>query len=172
MWLLSGILDGKNNRSAYFDVGVQYALNDDTALKINPAFALGFDSLNAKEGAEHEPFFVDIQIPVGIMYFPFIDTAYTLPVFFALSVTPGMYFLSDSDGSPLKYFSIGALLEAGYQRRLSYNWILTVSIGVARMFSILLPEVKDIIPRYNLYSPWPIDSGFSPRFRVALGYWL
>jgi hypothetical protein len=167
MWILSGVFDDNNNRSVYFDVGFQYALGEGTALKVNPAFAVGLDPLNKKENAADADVFLDIELPVGIMSFPVSD----IPAFFAISLTPGVYCLFDDDGPAAKYFSMGALIEFGYQFRLSNSLAFTTSLGFSRMFPIPLSEKKDTIPRYNLYSPWTKDSWVSPRIRLALGFW-
>jgi hypothetical protein len=175
MWLLSGALEEENNKSAYFDVGIQRAITDDFAIKVNPAFAFGLDARNAKADAAKEPYFLDVEIPVGFISFPFIEKS-RVPFFWGISVTPGAYLLfDDSGGSPLKYLSVGALAEVGFQFRWAYSVTLTVSVGVSRTFAIPLTE-EDIVPRYYLYSPgleewldgWPV----APRLRLALGFYL
>jgi hypothetical protein len=175
MWLLSGALEEENNKSVYIDVGIQWAITDDLAIKIDPAFAFGFDVGNPKEDAEKEPYFLDVEIPIGFVAFPFIEKS-SVPFFWGISMTPGAYLIfGDSGTSPLKYFSVGALVEVGFQFRWAYSVTLTVSVGVSRTFAIPLTE-EDIKPRYNLYSPgleewldgWPV----SPRLRLALGFYL
>ena len=67
--------------------------------------------------------------------------------------------------------SIGALAEIGYQIKLPNYMAITPSIGVARIFAIPMQDGVYTTPHYSLYSPWPMDTVVSPRFRLAFGFW-
>jgi hypothetical protein len=165
MWLLSGLVDGNNNRSVYFDIGFQFYVTPDLAIKINPAVSVGFTGETAFSDTPN--WFLEVQLPVGIMWFPVTRG----PVFVGISLTPGYYhrFIDAGDEA---FVSIGALVEVGYQFKLTNYMVLTPSIGVARVFPIAMQGGAYASPHYNLFSPWPLDSPVSPRVRLALGFWI
>jgi hypothetical protein len=168
MWVLSSLADANNNRSVYFDMGVQFAVADGLAIRINPAFSIGFTGETAFSDAQTQ--FFDAQLPIGLMCFPVTD----VPAFFAISLTPGYYHASnDADDDVATFVSIGAIVEIGYQLKLTDQLVFTPSIGVARVYPIPIGhDGAYTAPHYNLFSPWPMDTQVSPRIRLALGLWL
>jgi hypothetical protein len=165
MWILSGLANENNNRSVYYDLGIQYNLNSFFALKVNPAISVGFTKETAFSNAQVR--FLEVQIPVGFQCFPITN----VPAFFAISLTPGVYCTFD-DGDAVTFVSIGALVEIGYQLKLANHLVFTPSVGVARIFPLPLQDGAYDTPHYTLYSPWPMDTAVSPRIRLALGFWI
>jgi hypothetical protein len=169
MWIFSGIPDENNNRSVFFDVGLQFNMLPGISLRFNPSVSFGFTSESAF--ADSHINFVEVELPVTFICFPFSKSDYLWPVFFGVSILNAYHDIMDGDNAGL-IVSVGAMLEIGYQMKLSNHLAITPSIGISRMF----PKSKDSdlyeAPNFNLYSPWPKDTPVAPRIRITIGYWL
>jgi hypothetical protein len=169
MWICSGIPDNNNNRSIFFDIGFQYNLLPDAALRINPSFSFGFTGESAFSDSPAQ--FFEVGVPLSLFCFPFPDDTYLDALFFGISVVLAYHNTMGTDVDTV-YVSIGALMEIGYQLKLSNHLAITPSIGVSRMFPKLIDGEEYSAPNFNLYSPWTVDTPVAPRIRVSLGFWL
>jgi hypothetical protein len=169
MWIFSGIPDDNNNRSIFFDIGIQYNMFVDTAVRINPAFSFGFTRETAFSDAP-VPFF-EITVPFSLLCFPFPKDTYLDALFFGISVAVDYHSTMDEDAETV-FLSIGALIEIGYQLKLSNHLTITPSIGVSRMFPKLVEGEVYSAPSFNLYSPWTADTPIAPRARITVGFWV
>jgi hypothetical protein len=167
MWIFSGILDENNNRSIFFDIGVQYNISSDVAVRVNPSFSFGFTGETAFSDAPLQ--FFEIDIPLSLFCFPFPDDTYLDVLFFGISVLVAYHSTMDTNTA---FLSIGALLEVGYQLKLSNHLAITPSIGVSRMFPKLIEGDEYVSPNFNLYSPWTADTPIAPRARLTVGFWF
>jgi hypothetical protein len=169
MWILSGIPDKNNNRSIFFDLGIQCNMLQDAALRINPSFAFGFTGETAYSDSPTQ--FFEIDFPLSLFCFPFPDATYLDVLFFGISVVASYHKTMTTDTDTV-FVSIGALMEIGYQIKLSNHLAITPSIGVSRIFPKLIEGEANSAPTLNLYSPWPLDTPVAPRARITLGFWL
>ena len=169
MWIFSGIIDENNNRSIFFDIGIQYNMLPDVALRLNPSFSFGFTSETAFSDSQMQ--FFEIDFPVSLFCFPFPDDTYLDVLFFGISVVVA-YHNTMGETADTTFVSIGALLEAGYQLKFSNHLSVTPSIGVSRMFPRLINGDEYSVPSFNLYSPWTADTPIAPRVRVTVGFWI
>jgi hypothetical protein len=169
MWILSGLPDEINNRSIFFDIGFQFNILPDAAVRINPAFTFGFTDETAFSDSPIQ--FFEIDVPLSLFCFPFPHDTYLDVLFFGISVVVAYHKTMGTDADTV-FFSIGALLEAGYQIKLSNHLSITPSIGVSRMFPKLIDGDAYAPPSFHLYSPWTTDSPVAPRARITLGFWI
>jgi hypothetical protein len=169
MWILSGMPDEINNRSIFFDVGFQFNILPDAAVRINPAFTFGFTGETAFSDSPIQ--FFEIDVPLSLFCFPFPHDTYLDVLFFGISVVAAYHKTMGTDADTI-FFSVGALLEAGYQIKLSNHLAITPSIGVSRMFPKLIDGEAYTPPSFHLYSPWTADSPVAPRARITLGFWI
>jgi hypothetical protein len=112
-----------------------------------------------------------VDIPITFLCFPFSENEYLWPVFFGVSVVNAYHNVLDGDESGL-IVSIGAMLEMGYQIKLSNHLAITPSLGVSRIFPKPLNDDPYEAPKFNLYSPWTKDTPVAPRARLTIGFWL
>jgi hypothetical protein len=169
MWILSGILDQNNNRSIFFDIGIQYNILSVVALRINPSFSIGFTGETAFSDSPVQ--FFEVDFPLTLLCFPFPNDTYMDVFFFGISVVAVYHKVMETDTSTA-FVSVGALLEVGYQLKLSNHLSITPSIGVSRMFPKLIDGEASSVPSFNLYSPWISDTPVAPRARVSFGFWI
>jgi hypothetical protein len=170
MWIFSGIPDENNNRSVFFDIGVQYNLRDDIALRFNPSFSFGFTSETAFTDSPVN--FLEFEFPFTFLCFPFPKDTYLSPAFFGISVICTYHNTMYEDSDNTVFMSVGAMMELGYQFMFSNHLTITPSIGISRMFPKSVNGGTASVPNFNLYSPWTADTPISPRVRVTLGFWL
>jgi hypothetical protein len=169
MWILSGIPDQNNNRSIFFDIGIQFNILPDVALRINPSFSVGVAAETAFSDSPEQ--FLEVDFPLSLFCFPFPDDTYLDMLFFGISVVAAYHKAMETDTDTV-FVSIGALLEIGYQLRLSNHLSITPSIGVSRMFPKLIDGAAYSAPNFNLYSPWISDTPVAPRARISVGFWI
>jgi hypothetical protein len=170
MWILSGIPDENNNRSIFFDIGVQYNILPYLAIRFNPSFSFGFTSETAFTDSQMN--FLELEFPVSFLCFPFPDETYLSPAFFGISIICSYHSMADADTGDTIFASIGAMMELGYQFKFSNHLTVTPSIGVSRIFPKPVNGEADSVPNFNLYSPWTADTAVAPRIRVTLGFWI
>jgi hypothetical protein len=170
MWIFSGIPDENNNRSVFFDIGIQYNVRDDMALRFNPSFSFGFTSETAFTDSPIN--FLEFEFPFTFLCFPFPKETYLSSAFFGISVISTYYNTMYDDADDTVFMSIGAMMELGYQFMFSNRLTITPSIGISRMFPKPVNGGAASVPNFNLYSPWPADTPIAPRIRVTLGFWL
>jgi hypothetical protein len=171
MWIFSGILDENNNRSLFFDIGIQFNMLPSVALRFNPSFSSGFTSETAFSDSQTE--FLEADLPISLFCFPFPHDTYLDMLFFGVSVVFAYYNATSVDPDTTTTFvSVGALLEVGYQLRLSNHLTITPSIGVSRIFPKLIDGDTYFTPNFKLYSPWTFDTPVAPRARVTVGFWV
>jgi hypothetical protein len=169
MWILSGIPDENNNRSVFFDIGIQYNMFADTAIRLNPAFSFGFTRETAFSDSPVQ--FFEITVPLSLLCFPFPKDTYLDVLFFGISVAANYHKTLGSEADRV-FLSIGALIEIGYQIKFSNHLSITPSIGVSRMFPKLIEGDVYSVPSFNLYSPWTADTPIAPRARITVGFWV
>lgn len=167
MWIFSGIPDENNNRSVFFDIGIQFNMLPGLSLRFNPSVSFGFTSETAFSDAHVN--FVETELPLTLICFPFSENEYLRPVFFGISIINAYHDIKENDGLIV---SIGAMLEIGYQIKLSNHLAITPSAGISRMFPRLLNDGANEAPNFNLYSPWTSDTPIAPRVRLTLGVWV
>lgn len=170
MWIFSGIPDENNNRSIFFDIGVQYNVRQDIALRLNPSFSLGFTGETAFTDSPVD--FFEFEIPFTFLCFPFPAETYMSPAFFGVSVICTYHNTMRDDLDDTVFLSVGAMMELGYQFMFSNRLTITPSIGISRMFPKPVNGGTASVPNFNIYSPWTADTAVSPRIRVTLGFWL
>jgi hypothetical protein len=169
MWILSGIPDKNNNRSVFFDIGVQFNMLPGISLRFNPSVSFGFTGETAFSDSRMN--FVEVELPLTFMCFPFSANKYLRSVFFGVSVVNAYHNIVEGDDTGL-IVSIGAMLEIGYQIKLSNRLAITPSVGVSRMFPKPMNDKPYTAPNFNLYSPWTTDTPVAPRARLTVGFWL
>jgi hypothetical protein len=141
----------------------------DAALRINPSFSFGFTGETAFSNSPAQ--FFEVDFPLSLFCFPFPDDTHLDVLFFGISVIATYHSTMDTDADTV-FLSIGALLEVGYQIKLSNHLAITPSIGVSRMFPKLIEGDEYSVPSFNFYSPWTADTLVAPRARVSIGCWL
>jgi hypothetical protein len=169
MWILSGIPDKNNNRSIFFDIGIQFNILPDVALRINPSFSVGFTSATAFSDSPEQ--FFEVDVPLSLLCFPFPKDTYMDVFFFGISVVAAYHKITETNTDTV-FMSVGALLEIGYQLKLSNHLSITPSIGISRMFPKLIDDAAYSAPNFNLYSPWTADTPVAPRARISIGFWI
>ena len=170
MWIFSGIPDENNNRSIFFDIGVQYNVIQDIALRFNPSFSLGFTGETAFTDSPID--FFEVELPLTFICFPFPTETYLSPAFFGVSIICTYHSTLHDDSDDTVFMSIGAMMELGYQFMFSNHLTITPSIGISRMFPKPVNGGTASVPNFNIYSPWMADTPVAPRIRVTLGFWL
>ncbi|MDR2795421.1 MAG: hypothetical protein LBB47_01770 [Spirochaetaceae bacterium] len=170
MWIFSGIPDENNNRSIFFDIGVQYNMLPGIAVRFNPSFSFGFTSETAFTDSQMD--FFELEFPFTFLCFPFPDETYLSPAFFGVSIICAYHDTVNPDSSNTVFFSIGAMMELGYQFKFSNHLAITPSIGISRIFPKPVDGTSSSVPNFNFYSPWTDDTPVAPRIRVTLGFWL
>jgi hypothetical protein len=169
MWIFSGIPDENNNRSVFFDIGLQFNISTSISLRFNPSVSFGFTSETAFNDSHIN--FVEVELPITFICFPFSETEYLWPIFFGVSIINAYHNIMDDDNANL-ITSIGAMLEVGYQIKLLNHLTITPSIGISRIFPKPMDDEPYKAPNFNLYSPWPEDTSVAPRIRITIGFWL
>jgi hypothetical protein len=169
MWIFSGIPDKNNNRSVFFDIGIQFNMLPGISLRFNPSMSFGFTGETAFSDSHIN--FVEVELPLTFLCFPFSGNDYLRNVFFGVSVVNAYHNIMEGD-DPGLIISIGAMLEIGYQAKLSNHLVITPSVGVSRMFPKPANDEPYTSPNFNLYSPWPKDTPVAPRARLTIGFWL
>jgi hypothetical protein len=169
MWILSGIPDKNNNRSVFFDIGIQFNMLPGISLRFNPSVSFGFTGETAFSDSRMN--FVEVELPLTFICFPFSANDYLRPVFFGVSVVNAYHSIVEGDDTGL-IVSIGAMLEIGYQIKLSNRLAITPAVGVSRMFPKPMNDKPYTAPNFNLYSPWTTDTPVAPRARLTVGFWL
>jgi hypothetical protein len=171
MWTLSGIPDKNNNRSMFFDAGIQYNMLPGVSVRINPSISFGFTSETAFAASHTD--FIQLAFPLTFICFPFSSDYYLKSVlkhaFFGISIIYAHYSSYDENG---EFDSVGALLEIGYQIKLSNHLAITPSIGVSRVFPKRKEDGEYSSPNFLIYSPWPDDTPLALRGRLTLGFWI
>jgi hypothetical protein len=170
MWIFSGIPDENNNRSVFFDFGIQYNVNPDIALRFNPSFSFGFTGETAFTDSPIN--FLEFEFPFTFLCFPFPAETYLSPAFFGISIICTYHNTMYDDSDDTVFMSVGAMMELGYQFMFSNHLTITPSIGISRMFPKPVNGGTAPVPNFNIYSPWALDTAIAPRIRVTLGFWL
>ena len=170
MWILSGIPDENNNRSVFFDIGIQWNLYQDISLRLNPSFSFGFTGETAFSDSPIN--FFEFEFPFTFLCFPFPKGTYLSPAFFGISIVCTYHSTMYDDSDDTVFMSIGAMMELGYQFMFSNRLTITPSIGISRMFPKPINGGTAAVPNFNIYSPWTADTAVAPRVRITLGFWL
>ncbi|MDR3356810.1 MAG: hypothetical protein LBO04_06435 [Spirochaetaceae bacterium] len=170
MWIFSGIPDENNNRSIFFDIGVQYNVIPGIALRFNPSFSFGFTKETAFTVLHNN--FLELEFPLSFLCFPFPDETYLSPAFFGVSLILSYHNTADTGSGETVFVSVGAMMELGYQFKFSNHLVITPSIGISRIFPKPINGEAHSVPNFNVYSPWTFDTAVAPRIRVTLGFWL
>jgi hypothetical protein len=158
MWILAIFPDENDNTAIFFDVGLQFNLSPSIAIRLNPSFSFGLNSETVSLNSDLV--FVEAELPIGFICFPFSRRYYLEPIFFGLYIVNSYHYTGEDDDTDSSLVvSVGTIFEAGYQLKLSNHLSITPAVGIK-------------MPNPTIHSPWPKNPMIAPNIRISIGFWL